>query len=170
MTLKKTIPAMTLMLALLFAASTAMAQPAKPDDRRPPQKMGQMNPEDQAAWTELWKEHRDKIEPLHDQMWAKRLEYDFLAANPNTKPDEVKAVINEMLRLKGQLRAEKNKLADAAQAKGLKGHGFGPRGWGGHGPGAGFGDCPGFGGKGPGKGPGKGFGRHHGGPMMMMDE
>lgn len=168
MTLKKTLPAMTLMLALLFAVSTAMAQPAASDDKRPPKKMGlmsQMSPEDKAAWAELWKEHRGNIEPLRDQMWAKRMEYNALVANPNTKPEAVKTVIDEMLRLKVQLRGEHDKLAEAAKAKGLEHPGFGPgfhKGWRGHGPDGGFGDCPGM-------GSGKGPGRHRGGHMMMND-
>lgn len=171
MTLKKTLPAMTLMLALLFTVSTAMAQPAETEGKKPLRKMDMMSPEDRAAWETLWQEHRQKIEPLHDQMWAKNMEYDFLVANPNTKPAEVKAVIDEMMRLKGQLRAEHDKFAEAAKAKGLDRHGFGPgfhKGWRGQGPDGGFGDCPGFGrDRGPGRGHGMmGFGRHHGGPMM----
>jgi|GEM_PF-6538319 len=172
MTMKKTIPAMALMLALMFAVSTAMAQPAASDDKRPPQKMNQMSPEDRAAWEVLWNEHRQKMAPLRDQMWAKNMEYDFLMANPNTKPAEVKAVIDEMMRLKGQLRAEHEKFAEAAKAKGLDRHGFGPgfhKGWRGHGLDGGFGDCPGFDrDRGPGRGGhGKmGSGHHHGGPMM----
>jgi hypothetical protein len=81
----------------------------------------------------------------------------------------VKAVIDEMVRLKAQLRAERSKLAEAAHAKGLdsrrwSGHSF-SKGWCGHGEGPC--DGPGFGrDRGP-KGHGMmGSGRHHGGPMM----
>lgn len=165
MTLKKTLPAMTLMLALLFTVSTAMAQPGGPDGKKPPKKMDQMSrmsPEDKAAWMEIWKEHREKIEPIRDQMWAKRMEYDALVANPNTQPQAVKAVIDEVLRLKVQLRGEHDKLAEAAKAKGIEHPGF-HKAWRGHGPDGGFGDCPGMS---PGK---KGPGGHRGGHMMMND-
>lgn len=176
MTLKKTLPAMTLMLALIFAVSVATAQTPEQGENKEPKKISKMNPEDRAAWEALMKEYRQKTEPMRDQMWAKNLEYDALVANPNTKPAEVKAVIDEMLRLKVQLRTEHEKFAETAKAKGLKGfkgHGFGRdfhKGWRGHGPERGFdaGDCPGQG-KGFGKGHGKGKGRHHGEGRPQMD-
>lgn len=165
MTLRKTLPAMVLMLTLLVAVSVATAQQPESGDKKAAVRVGQMTPEDQAAWAELWKEHRGKIEPLRDQIWAKQLEYDFLAANPNTKPADVKTVINEMLSLKEQMRAERNSLIEASRAKGLDLHKFGPgsmKDWGGYGP-DGDCQCPGFG---PAKNLGKGHGRHHGGQML----
>lgn len=165
LTIKKALPAMTLMLALLFAVSTAMAQPAETDDKKPPKKMSQMSPEDRAAWEALWKEHRQKIEPLRERMWAKNMEYDFLVANPNTKPAEVKAVIDEMVALKVQMRAEHDKLAEAAKAKGLDRPGC-PKGW--RAPGLDGGcDGRGFGREKGSKGHGMmGSDRHHGDSLM----
>lgn len=165
MTFKKTLPAMALMLTLLFAVSAAIAQTPDSGDKKAAVRAGQMSPEDQAAWAELWKEHREKIEPLRDQIWAKQMEYDFLVANPNTKPTDIKAVIDEMLRLKDQMRTERNRLTEASRAKGLNLHKFGPgfmKDWGGHGS-EGDCQCPGFG---PAKNPGKGHSRHHGGQIM----
>jgi len=173
MTFKKTLPVITLMLALLFVVSTAIAQSPESGDKKDPAASSRMSAEQQAAWAELWKDHRDKIEPLRDQIWAKQLEYDFLVTNPNTKPGEMKAVIEEMQSLKSKLRAEKNKLAEAARAKDLDVHKFGPGGpmrdWGGHGY---DGDCRCSGssyGHGPARHPGKGYDRYHGGQMMGND-
>ncbi len=160
--LKKALPVMAFLLMFTASASLAQAQP-KGGAPEPP---AQMSQEDRAAIDSMWQAHRQKMDPLKDQMWAKKMEYEALLANPNTKPNETKAVIDDMLKVRKDMRALRDDFA--AQMK-SKGYDFGP-GFHGHkygGPGCGFGpdfdDRPG-----PKKGKhGKGPGRHHdGGPRQ----
>ena len=129
MKFKKIVP--ILALALIAAGSAAEAQP-------PPPPAGQVE-----AWDSLRAERLEKIGPLQDKLWAKEMEYEALTRNGNQS--EVKAVIDDMVKLRGQIRAEKSKLFDQMKEKGLTGRGpggrgphhgfrgeFGPDGW----------DCP----------------------------
>lgn len=166
---KKTIPALTLALALIIslAAGPALAQndDAKP---APPAKGKVMSPEDWEAFSALRDAHRQKMAPIHEELWAKGMEYEALKSNPNTKPAEVRALIDEMGKLRKQIRDSRDEFRTQAEAKGFgpgkgfRGHkgGFGPGGHGGPGYGCGFGpgyddDGPGYGHRGPGNG------RHH---------
>ena len=170
---KKTIPALTLALALILAlaAGPALAQNEAPP--APPTKGKQMSPEDWEAFSALRDAHRQKMAPIHEELWAKGMEYEALKSNPNTKPSEVKALIDDMGKLRKQIRDSKEEFRTQVQAKG-----FGPgdgKGWRGHkgpghkgpgyghgGPGYGCGFGPGDGYDGPGYGhDGPGYGRHH---------
>lgn len=154
--MKKTLPvsALTLSLALALLLSVggglALAQNHKKDhgqDRsQAAERMPAMSPEDRAALEGLWKTHRDQMAPLRDQMWGKKMEYEALVANPNTKPGDVKPLIDEMIQLRVQMRAEQEKFFDQ-----LKDKGYGPefrhgKGMGmgmgmGHGPAMGMNPC-----------------------------
>lgn len=148
MNAKKTLPALALALALLFSVSVAMAQP-KAKAAPPQAAISQISPEDQAAMKTLWSEHRLKMDPISEQLWVKKMEYDALVANPNSKHADIKAVIEDMRALKAQQREERQRFADAMDAKGFDCPGRHMMG--------GLGkDCPAFGGHGYG----------HGGQMM----
>lgn len=139
MNLKKTLPALTLALLMLFSVSAAMAQPK---EKTPPPPKAQISQEDKDAMKALRDEHRLKMDPIRDQLWAKKMEYDALVANPNSKHEDIKAVIEDMRKLKVQKREEKQRFSEAMEAKGFDfpgRHFRGPDG-----------ECPGFG---PGHGP-----------------
>ena len=119
MNFKKTLPALVLALLMLFSVSAAMAQPKEKTPPPPPAK-AQMSDEDWAAMKALREEHRIKLDPIRDQLWAKRLEYDALVANPNSKHEDIKAVIEEMRKLKVQEREEKLRHRTAMEAKGFE--------------------------------------------------
>lgn len=165
MTFKKTLPIMALFLLIAASGTMALAQPkAGPGKAGPPPReaVAALSPEDRAALDGLWRDHRQTMMPLKDQMWAKRLEYDALAANPNSKPTEVKALIDEMVKLRVQMRGERESFF-----KQLEDKGFGPgsgKDWRGHGFHRAYFDGPDddFG-PGCGFGPGKGRGPKHGG-------
>jgi len=125
MNLKKTLPTLTLALVMLFTVTTAMAQPKDKQAPPPvPAKAAQMSAEDQAAMKALWKEHRQKMAPVRDQFWAKQMEYDALVANQNSKHQDIQAVIEDMKKLRAQMRDERTKFHESMEAKGFDlGHG-----------------------------------------------
>lgn len=141
-----------LTLAMLMVFSTAA--------------VAQQQNDDPAVYDRAWQEHRQSMAAIQDKMWAKSMEYEALAANPNTKQSEISAVINEMTELRGQMRGEYDKFA--AQ---MGDRDFGPGMGYGNGMGYGMGYGPGCGAyngdwgnghrRGYGHGGGYGNGRHH---------
>lgn len=124
MNLKKTLPTLALALVMLFTVTTAMAQPKDKQAPPPaPPQIAKMSPEDQAAMKALRKEHRQKMDPIRDQLWAKQMEYDALVANSNSKHQDIQAVIEDMKKLRIQMREERTKFHEAMEAKGFD---FGP--------------------------------------------
>lgn len=120
MNYKKTLPTLALALVMLFTVSAAFAQPKEKaaPPQAPPPPAAKISPEDQAAMKAMWKEHHLKVAPLGDQLWAKQMEYDALVANPNSKHEDIKALIEEMRKLRVEMRAEKTKFFEALEAKG----------------------------------------------------
>lgn len=114
-----------------------------------------------AVW-KMMQDHRSAVQPLRDQLWTKTRTLDALERNPKVEPKEIKALVEEIGTLRGQLREQH--LAFAAKVKqetgvdvpgawcGMKGGNFG-RDRGGYGHRGG-----GYGGGGYGHG-----GGHHGG-------
>ena len=179
--MKKALPALALALLLAFSGSLALAQPAD-DAPPPPPGVKQMSAEDQAAISAMRKAHRQKMAPLHDQMWAKQMEYEALSGNPNIKQSDIQALINDMTKLRAQIRTEREAYFDQIEAKGFAPMGgpgyYGHRGWAHDGGGRGWcgqfgpdGDYgPGHGkGYGPGPGKGKGYGKGHKGGRHHAD-
>lgn len=125
--MKHTLSILTLALFLAFSASSLMAQP-KDEAPAAPKKFEQISPEDRAAFMELRKNHHQKTYPLREQLWAKQMEYDALVANPNSKHSDIKAVIDDMSKLRAQLNTERENFFSQAESKGLMPHkaGFGP--------------------------------------------
>ncbi len=165
MNMKKTLPILALAMITMFAVTAVRAQSA--ETTTPPKampKMGQMmSPENQAARMELWQAHQKKVGPIRDQLWAKKMEYEFLVSRPEAKLADVKPIIEEMVKLKGQLRTERESFAAEARAKGFGPMGMHPMGFDRDGRGHGFdrGDCMKMMGRGKHK-----DGRGHGGPGM----
>lgn len=173
MELKKTLPTMALVLAFAASSGLALAQNNETDAPRQAPPKSDFSPEQWNAFEEMRSAHYQKTAPLRDQMWAKEMEYEALAANPNTKPAEIRAIIDEMVKIRTQLRAERESFFKEMKGKGFGpefgyhkgfGHGYG-KGWG-HGKGWGYHNKMKHGGyygqdrdfeRGPGKGPG----RHH---------
>ncbi|UQZ89455.1 hypothetical protein C4J81_09690 [Deltaproteobacteria bacterium Smac51] len=169
MSFKKVLPVLALASIMAFSSTAALAQQSDRSDNTPPPPPGKvLNDEDRAAYYAMWQTHRQKVSPMQDRLWAKSMEYDALAGNPNTKPGDINPVIDEMSQLRGQLRAEHDGFIGQLNAKGIgPANGYGPGMCYGGGMGyghMGYGSDMGYGkgyGKGYHRGPGKG--RHHGG-------
>lgn len=106
----------------------------------------------------MMREHQAKVQPLRDELWAKRSLLDALSGNPNADVKEIKALVNEMGAVRAKLRAEQG--AFEAQVKKDLGvnapfdcYGAGGMGYGRHRGFGGPGDHGGYG----------GYGGYHGG-------
>ncbi|GAB1409427.1 hypothetical protein MASR1M90_05810 [Desulfovibrionales bacterium] len=159
-TTKKTI--LVLALILLIPISMSFAGPMHGQDRYGYGHMGyqgdQLAPEKQAQWNKIMDAHYKEIQPLRDALWQKQMELDALAVNPNTKPEDIRALTNEMVSIRKELDAKR----DAMQAKIRQDVGIDmpARGW------CAGGGCAGQGGRGMGRGM-HGYGGHgmHGSGM-----
>jgi hypothetical protein len=68
-----------------------------PDDRA-------LDPEQKAAVEELFRKHYQAVEPLRQQLYAKRLEWEALAGNSNASPEAVGNLAREIAQLDSDLR------------------------------------------------------------------
>ena len=64
--------------------------------------------ERKAQREKLVKEHHAAVMPLHKQLVQKQMELDALSPNPNVKPEELKALVAEILSLREQIRTMKD--------------------------------------------------------------
>ncbi len=109
------------------------------------QMMGQayeaLTPEKQAKFDSLIDAFNTKVTPLRDKLWAKHTELNALSSNPNTKPEDIRKLTDEITALRTQYRTEAANL-DASMQKevGIKTHfaTMGHRGMGGMGGGCGM--------------------------------
>lgn len=115
-----------------------------------------LTPEKQAKFDSLIEAFNAKVTPLRDKLWAKHTELRALSNNPNTKPEDIRKLTDEITALRTQYRAEAANL-DASMQKevGIKTR-FGTMGH--MGMGGMGGGCGGMGGMGG-----------NGGGMMMHD-
>jgi zinc resistance-associated protein len=145
-----------LLLSLVVLASTVLPALAYETEGQgcgncshgPKAAMLQLSPEEQEKARSIIAEHREKTQPLRDEMWAKRTELDALAGNTNADPEDIATLVTEMKELRIKLRTERQALKATLEAEGLeelaqhmKKRGRGGR-HGGHGRG-GCGNCPG---------------------------
>jgi zinc resistance-associated protein len=65
---------------------------------------GASNPEQEAALAALFQKHEQAVEPLRQQLYAKHLELEALADNPNAKPETITGLSREIARMDGELR------------------------------------------------------------------
>ena len=92
--------------------------------------------ERKAQREKLIKEHHAAVMPLHEKLVQKQMELEVLSPNPNVKPEELKALVGEVVSLRNQLRTMKDEFrAEMAKLSGPRGKRF-------HGPEHGLGgDC-----------------------------
>lgn len=113
-TTKKTILVLAL---LLLPISLSFAAPMHGQGRHGYGHMGyqgeQLAPEKQAQWNAIMEAHHKDVQPLRDALWQKQIELDALAVNPNTKPEDIRVLTNEMMTLRKELQAKK----EAVRAK-----------------------------------------------------
>ena len=149
----------------------------------------QLTPEKQQAFQALREAFQDKMHPLRNQMWVKRTELQALSVNPNTKPETLSGLVQEMGELRNTMHQERKAFREQVRTEigielgeGRRGMGRGKmemgRGRGFDGQGKGFnrpggcGDCPNRGewqkgGQGYGQGNGQGNGQGRGmGPRV----
>lgn len=117
--------------------------------------LAQQQNQDWGAYEKQWQKHSQTMSEIQDKLWAKNMEYEALANNPNADREDINEIINEITKLRGQMRAEYDKFASEQGGRDFgPGYGYGPGMGGGYGMGYG---CPG-GGWGGG---GRGWGGHH---------
>ena len=105
--------------AILLAAPAAFAFPQ--DAPRPPHHMmaapGKAVPpisaEKRAEISKMREDYRNAITPLREKIMQKNMELRSLAPNPNVKPEELKALVAEII----ALRKDVQKLNDEFKAK-----------------------------------------------------
>ncbi len=85
------------------------------------EQIAQLTPEKQEAYRNIMKEFRDKMTPIREAMWEKRLELKALSPNPNVQPAEIKALVGEIGALHTQMRTEHESLRNRLETEiGLK--------------------------------------------------
>lgn len=109
------------LLSIMVMVFSFTAQAAKPDAH--PGKGAlmktELTPEEQKQIMELVTEHRAKIMPLRDKLDAKRMELGVYAGSDNINREEVRALIAEIVSLRGEIRAERAAFFDTLVKKGL---------------------------------------------------
>ncbi len=70
----------------------------------------QLSPEKQEAYQTMMKEFRARMIPLREAMWQKKLELKALSPNPNTKPEDLKALVRAINNLHVQMCTEREAL------------------------------------------------------------
>jgi zinc resistance-associated protein len=74
--------------------------------------IAQLTPEKQEAYQTIMQDFQDKMTPLRETMWQKRMELEALSPNPNTQPDEIKGLVREIGALHTQMRGEHQGLRE----------------------------------------------------------
>ena len=132
-----------------------------------PGQVAQLTPEKQEAYRKIMDAFQSKMTPLREAMWQKRLELKALSPNPNTQPDEIKALVKEIGTLHTQMRTEYEALKNRLEKEiGLK---VGRGGFHHSRRGNGMGGCGMMSGSGQGMMNGSGYGMMHGSGRGMMN-
>lgn len=66
--------------------------------------------ERKAQRDKLVKEHHEAAAPLYEKLIQKKMELEALSPNPNVKPEELKALVSEILSLRKELRSLKGEF------------------------------------------------------------
>ncbi len=109
-------------------------KPAQPEQRR-----GMLTKEQKEKQRAIMREHNARMEDLKDALMQKQMELDYLADNPNVKPEDIKAIIADIVRLHKESRKAGHELRAKMREAGLPF--MLPRPW--HGPRHGEGFMPG---------------------------
>lgn len=147
-------------LAVLITAALAFAQPGMGRGGYGPGGYGPggcpgwgygaqaqaLTPEQQQKFDQLFDAHQKRTFALRQDIWAKQTELNALSGNPNTKPERISQLVNELKDLRAKMFTERESFQAALRKEGLpaglaycggQGMGFGGR-HGGHGAGRGM--------------------------------
>jgi len=126
-------------LLVLATAALAFAQPGQgrqwgPGDCPGLAQIQELTPEQRAKLDTLMTEHRRQMFESRQDIWAKQTELDALSRNPNTTPERITQLVNELKGLRAKQFNERESFRATLQKEGLPG-GFGncADGYGGHG-------------------------------------
>ncbi len=86
---------------------------------RPVPPMPGMNAEQMAQMKQFRQEHHSAIAPLRDQLAQKRMELHALSPNPNVKPEELKAIVSDIMSLRRQMHAVDEAFREKMEKAGL---------------------------------------------------
>ena len=123
--------------------------------------MSALSTEKQGAYEAMMKDYYNRVSPIQDKLAGKNIELDALSRNPNTKPETISKLANEVAELRSQLRAERMALGDKMEKElgiqprhgmmgggmgnhmgnGMGNHNGGRHGGGHGGNGGGYGNC-----------------------------
>jgi len=74
-----------------------------------------LSPEKAASAEKIYDRGQAKIQPLRDNLYAKRLELNALAQNPNTKPATIKALAQDITELRQDIREQRDIMATSLE-------------------------------------------------------
>ena len=128
MNAKNTVIALLSAAVLFTAPAMLSADPAK-DNAAKAEKVEQAAPQEDAAMAEarakreqfrsIMKEYRTSMQKLEDRLEQKQMELDYLSVNPNTKPDELKAIIAEIFDARAKMRDARRDVRAKLKEAGL---------------------------------------------------
>jgi hypothetical protein len=76
---------------------------------------GQLPPEKQRAFDSLYREHREAVFSLQEQIWAKKTLLHALSGNPKAEPQQLATLVDELAGLRKSLHAERRTFAEKAR-------------------------------------------------------
>jgi Spy/CpxP family protein refolding chaperone len=148
-------------VAVLIGAGTASANPAWHGNQHDGSYYSNLTPDQQTEAQKLFSTHAQKVEPLRQQMYAKRAELDDLYSSDKADSSKAQTLLKEIADIETKLYNAHMEFRKNLDAQGLNTVGMGPgygdgrgRGYGGYGDGRGRG----YGGYGDGRGRGRGYG------------
>jgi zinc resistance-associated protein len=109
-------------LAVMALSGSAFARHGDKhhDGEMMPQQMQALTPEQQQQLDTIMEQHFTRMEPLREQMWSKHLELDALASNPNTKPETLSKLVQDITALRAQIKTERDSMcADIVKKVGI---------------------------------------------------
>lgn len=156
---KKITLASLAVIAVLAISSMAFAGPGQGHMGRngQPGMWNNLTPEKQAEVKKIFDAHREKMDGLRDQLWAKHTTLDALVDSGKATKSDIESLVSDMVKIKRNMDRERDALStELEKTTGLRF--FGGPGFGCGGPGFGQGyHHRGFKGHGRGMGPGYGM-------------
>jgi len=122
---------LTLLGTVMLASVPALAMAAGPHSgpaacpgimercERPAARAHHITPEQMAQYKEFRNERKAALAPLRHQLTQKRMELRALSPNPNVKPEELKALVAEIMELRGKIAAVNKDFRDKMKKAGL---------------------------------------------------
>ncbi len=100
-------------------ANSPSGETAPHDGKHAKMAVPPMSKEQRDQMHAIMKEHHDAMLPLMEQLREKRMELEALSPNPNTQPDELRAIIREIISLENKIREQKKSLRKDLQKAGI---------------------------------------------------